>query len=82
MRFLGSKICGRRISPFSKYHLDYAASTFGSNHSAIGLVTNKTLDMQSPDYQWVDEGLVLESMRSGDFNAIDPNITFDENRQP
>ena len=65
-----------------KYHLYYAASTFGSNHSAIGLVTNKTLDMQSPDYQWVDEGLVLESMRSGDFNAIDPNITFDENRQP
>ena len=65
-----------------KYHLYYAASTFGSNHSAIGLVTNKTLDMQSPDYQWVDEGLVLESMRSGDFNAIDPNITFDENAQP
>jgi len=65
-----------------RYHLYYAASTFGSNHSAIGLVTNKTLDLQRPDYQWVDEGLVLESMRSGDFNAIDPNITFEENKQP
>jgi arabinan endo-1,5-alpha-L-arabinosidase len=65
-----------------KYHLYYAASTFGNKHSAIGLVTNKTLDMQSPDYQWVDEGLVLESVPSGDFNAIDPNITFDGNGQP
>ncbi len=56
------------------YHLYYAASTFGSNHSIIGLATNTTLDRKDPNYKWVDRGLVLESNRNDDFNAIDPNI--------
>ena len=34
-----------------KWHLYYSASTFGKNRSLIGLVTNLTLDAQSPDYQ-------------------------------
>ena len=29
------------------YHLYYSVSTFGSNHSVIGLATNKTLDPAS-----------------------------------
>jgi arabinan endo-1,5-alpha-L-arabinosidase len=61
-----------------EYRLYYAVSTFGSNHSAIGLTTNKTLDPASPDYQWTDQGLVLESNApagsTDDFNAIDPNL--------
>jgi arabinan endo-1,5-alpha-L-arabinosidase len=65
-----------------KYHLYYAASTFGSNHSAIGLVTNKTFDMQSPDYQWVDEGLVLESMRSGISMRLTPTSRSTKTRSP
>jgi arabinan endo-1,5-alpha-L-arabinosidase len=56
------------------YHLYYAASTFGSNHSVIGLATNTTLDRHDPNYKWVDRGLVLESKHGDDFNAIDPNI--------
>jgi arabinan endo-1,5-alpha-L-arabinosidase len=61
-----------------EYRLYYAVSTFGSNHSVIGLATNKTLDPESPDYRWNDQGLVLESNAPGasadDFNAIDPNL--------
>lgn len=61
-----------------EYRLYYAVSTFGSNHSVIGLTTNKTLDPESPDYHWNDQGLVIESNAPGasadDFNAIDPNL--------
>ncbi len=59
------------------YHLYYSLSSFGVNESAIGLVVNKTLDPESPDYQWEDRGMVIRS-RSGetDYNAIDPNIVI------
>lgn len=59
------------------YHLYYAASTFGSNFSAIGLATNVTLDRKDPRYKWEDHGQVLRSLPSDDFNAIDPNILVD-----
>ena len=71
------------ISYFNgKYHVYYAYSAFGKNTSGIALVTNKTLDQSSPDYRWVDEGLVLKSLASDDFNAIDPNIVFDSAGTP
>lgn len=60
-----------------RYRLYYAVSTFGSNRSVIGLVTNATLDPFSPDYAWHDEGEVIESGRSDDYNAIDPNFVID-----
>ncbi len=44
-----------------EYRLYYAVSTFGSNHSTIGLITNKTLEAQSKDYHWVDQGEVISS---------------------
>src|SRR6202167_147961 len=62
------------------YHLYYAASSFGSNVSAIGLVTNSTLDSSDASYNWVDQGLILQSSSSDDFNAIDPNILIDADR--
>ncbi len=66
-----------------RYYLYYAVSTFGSQHSVIGLATNKSLDPASPDYRWQDQGLVLES-RPGktDYNAIDPAMIFDRDKQP
>jgi len=71
------------ISFFSgKYHLYYAYSAFGVNTSGIALATNDTLDPASPRYRWRDEGLVLKSIASDDFNAIDPNIVFDKHGQP
>ncbi|HKX27908.1 MAG TPA: arabinan endo-1,5-alpha-L-arabinosidase [Blastocatellia bacterium] len=60
-----------------QYRLYYAVSTFGSNHSVIGLITNKTLDPNSPDYRWVDEGKVIGSTREDDWNAIDANLSVD-----
>ncbi len=70
------------ISYFSgKYHLYYAASTFGKNRSIIGQATNRTLDPSSEEYEWVDEGKVIESFPEDDWNAIDPNIIIDEKEQ-
>lgn len=59
------------------YHLYYACSTFGSNHSVIGLAVNKTLDRASSDFEWQDRGLVVKSERGDDFNAIDANHLID-----
>ena len=64
-----------------KFHLYYAYSLFGVNTSGIALLTNRTLDPQSPDFGWVDEGLVLRSRAEDDFNAIDPNLILDEKGQ-
>jgi arabinan endo-1,5-alpha-L-arabinosidase len=59
------------------YHVYYAGSTFGSNTSVIGLATNTTLDPADPAYQWVDKGMVLQSVSVDNFNAIDPTILAD-----
>ena len=48
-----------------KYHLYYAVSTFGSRNSAIGLLTNETLDPKSLNYKWVDEGMFFGLIRAG-----------------
>lgn len=61
------------------YYLYYAFSLFGKNTSGIALLTNKTLDPDSPDFHWIDRGLVLESKVEDDFNAIDPNLVIDTN---
>jgi len=60
-----------------QYRLYYAYSLFGKNTSGIALATAKTLDPKSPDYGWHEEGLVVESSTSDDFNAIDPNYIED-----
>lgn len=71
------------ISYFNgKYHLYYSASKFGSNRSSIGLVTNWTLNPSSDKFKWEDQGKVISSERSDDWNAIDPNLAFDEEGQP
>lgn len=65
-----------------RYHLYYSASTFGRNRSAIGLATTPTLDPDSPDYEWTDQELVIESYSGNDFNAIDGNVVLDEDGTP
>ena len=71
------------ISYFNgRYHLYYSASTFGSNRSAIGLATTQTLDPSDAGHAWRDQGKVIGSTRSDDWNAIDPNIVLDEAGQP
>jgi arabinan endo-1,5-alpha-L-arabinosidase len=61
-----------------EYHLYYAFSVFGKNTSGIALLTNKTLNPKSPDFRWVDRGLVLRSVAEDNFNAIDPNLVLDK----
>ncbi len=65
-----------------KYQVFYSASTFGENGSAIGLATNITLDRDSPDYAWQDEGLVIQSQAGDNWNAIDPNFIVDAQGTP
>lgn len=65
-----------------KYQVYYSASSFGDNESAIGLATNATLDIDSPDYEWQDEGLVIKSERGFNWNAIDPNFVLDKEGEP
>lgn len=65
------------------YYLYYAASTFGSNLSLIGLFTNTTLDPAAPGYAWVDQGEVIRSVPGKtDFNAIDPGVVEDADARP
>lgn len=61
-----------------EYRLYYAYSLFGKNTSGIALAVNKTLDPTSPDFKWVDKGLVFESKETDNFNAIDPNLILDQ----
>jgi arabinan endo-1,5-alpha-L-arabinosidase len=56
-----------------RYYLYYSASTFGSNHSAIFLATSTT----GASGSWTNQGLVIASSTSDNFNAIDPNLTVD-----
>lgn len=64
-----------------KYHLYYSVSSFGSRNSAIGLATTRSLDPGSPNYAWVDEGMVLRSyVDKDDWNAIDPNLVVENDK--
>lgn len=65
-----------------KYHLYYSVSTFGKNRSLIGLATSKSLNPNDEAYGWVDEGLVLESFPTDDYNCIDPNLVIDADGVP
>ena len=61
------------------YYLYYSISAFGKNTSAIGVATNTTLDSSDKNYKWVDHGIVIQSIPNRDlWNAIDPNIVFDD----
>lgn len=66
-----------------KFYLYYSVSAFGKNTSAIGVTVNETLDPSSPDYKWIDYGIVVESVpERDDWNAIDPAIIEDDNGTP
>jgi arabinan endo-1,5-alpha-L-arabinosidase len=60
-----------------RYLLYFAVSTWGKNTSAIGLATNPTLDPGDSRYHWTDQGIVVQSRASNDFNTIDPAVCLD-----
>jgi arabinan endo-1,5-alpha-L-arabinosidase len=60
------------------YYLFYNVTAFAKNTSAIGVATNNTLDPHSPDFHWVDHGMVVQSIPNRDmWNAIDANLVMD-----
>ncbi|MDI1256970.1 MAG: arabinan endo-1,5-alpha-L-arabinosidase [Flavobacterium sp.] len=66
-----------------QYYLYYSVSAFAKNTSAIAVATNKTLNPEDKDYKWEDHGIVIQSFPNRDlWNAIDPNLVFDENNIP
>ena len=60
----------------STYFLYYSAPGTQPK-SAIGLLVGKTLDPESPDYNWEDGGPVVWSDGIEDSNAIDPGVFRD-----
>jgi arabinan endo-1,5-alpha-L-arabinosidase len=60
-----------------RYLLYFSASTFGKKISAIGLATASTLDPNDPAFGWKDEGEVIRSTATNDFNTIDPSVIRD-----
>ncbi|MEI6075951.1 MAG: LamG-like jellyroll fold domain-containing protein [Verrucomicrobiota bacterium] len=65
-----------------RYCLYYAVSTFGSQVSGIGLVTNPTLDPADAAYLWTDQGPVITSTNGSPYNTIDPSVTLDASGNP
>ncbi|HKM95026.1 MAG TPA: arabinan endo-1,5-alpha-L-arabinosidase [Prolixibacteraceae bacterium] len=65
------------------FYLYYSVSSFASNLSCIGVATNSTLNPNDEGYQWIDHGAIISSVPNRDhWNAIDPNLIFDENNVP
>ncbi|MFD1217438.1 arabinan endo-1,5-alpha-L-arabinosidase [Microbulbifer celer] len=66
-----------------RFYLYYSVSAFGKNTSAIGVTVSDTLNPDSPDYGWEDQGIVVQSVPHRDhWNAIDPAIIFGEDGTP
>jgi len=61
----------------NRYLLYYSVSTWGKNTSAIALAINPTLNPDDARFHWTDEGIVVRSRATNDFNAIDPSVCLD-----
>ena len=58
--------------------LYYSISTFGSRVSAIGLASAPSI----ASGQWRDDGLVIATNNSHNYNAIDPDLAIDASGNP
>lgn len=54
----------------NRVYLYYAISSFGTQNSAIGLASADSIKAGS----WRDDGLVIKTTTSNDYNAIDPEL--------
>ncbi len=60
-----------------EYRSYYTGSAFGKNTSGIGFVSTKSIVPGSSEYNWVDEGEVVRSVSSNNYNAIDADVVED-----
>jgi len=61
-----------------RYYLLYSVSSFGVNNSLIGMLSTTNIE----SCNWRDEGLVIHSNTSDNFNAIDGAMAIDANGTP
>jgi arabinan endo-1,5-alpha-L-arabinosidase len=59
-------------------YLYYSVSTFGSRVSLIGLLSASSIAAGD----WRDDGLVIRTTESNNYNAIDPDLVVDANGAP
>ena len=65
------------------FYLYYHVSSSEHTGSAIGLVTNKSLDPKSSRFEWKDQGIVLKSYTEHDkWNPTEAALAFDEEEVP
>jgi arabinan endo-1,5-alpha-L-arabinosidase len=62
-----------------RYYMYVAANLGRQPKAAINMISNKTLDPQSPDYKWEQGGVVASSDGEEFCNAIDPGVFLDPN---
>jgi arabinan endo-1,5-alpha-L-arabinosidase len=62
-----------------RYYVYVAANIGAQPKAAINMISNKTLDPDSPDYKWEEGGVVASSDGVEDCNAIDPGVFLDPN---
>jgi len=62
-----------------RYYVYVAANIGAQPKAAINMISNKTLDPDSPDYKWEEGGVVASSDGVEDANAIDPGLFLDPN---
>ena len=60
-----------------RYYVYVAANIGAQPKAAINMISNKTLDPDSPDYKWEEGGVVASSDGVEDCNAIDPGVFLD-----
>ncbi len=59
-----------------EYRSYYTGSAFGKNTGYRFCLSNR-LYLDSSDYNWVDEGEVVRSVSSNNYNAIDADVVED-----
>jgi arabinan endo-1,5-alpha-L-arabinosidase len=62
-----------------RYYMYVAANIGAQPKAAINMIWSKSLDPNSPDYKWVEGGVVASSDGIEDCNAIDPGVFLDPN---
>jgi arabinan endo-1,5-alpha-L-arabinosidase len=65
-----------------RWHLYYHAHEFATNNAVTGHASNVTLDPDDPDYEWIDDGLIMSSDVSNDYSVLDANAVVDEEGVP
>jgi arabinan endo-1,5-alpha-L-arabinosidase len=60
-----------------RYYMYIAANIGGQPKAAVNMISNRTLDPDSPEYAWEEGGVVASSDGVEDCNAIDPGVFLD-----